>query len=243
MVTMPRRSHKFRQGDRAEYLAQFLLSRIAQTIPVPRQEDWGEDYVCALLIPEGDMLLHGTRFRVQVKASRKELAKVVGGYTEGRWRTHEVQWLLGRGPYPVGNDPLFLAVCDGEALELYAPFMMWWLRYRVGQPTEIEFKPGADPMGPTCADKPCRPATKRARKRRRDPGDGRRWEVPLGDPIVRLDRDLVSGDDHVIRPVREAIDAWCQADRKNRFMAAMNIPLVYRFWRWTTNAPPHGAVE
>jgi len=62
------RPRNTRIGDEAEYLTQFFLSRIAQAIPVPRQEDFGIDYHGALLIPTPTSLLHGPPFQTQVKS-------------------------------------------------------------------------------------------------------------------------------------------------------------------------------
>ena len=36
----------FRQGDRSEYLALYMLSALGLAVPVPRQEDVGIDFHC-----------------------------------------------------------------------------------------------------------------------------------------------------------------------------------------------------
>ncbi len=42
------RLRSFRLGDRTELMAEFALNTIAFTTRVPRQEDIGHDFVCAL---------------------------------------------------------------------------------------------------------------------------------------------------------------------------------------------------
>ena len=91
------RVFSFRQGDRAEYLAQYILSSFAISVPVPRQEDVGTDFHCSLLKREGTNLRPYLPFNIQIKSYGKEvLTKGIrfGGLTDaGNWRKHEVEQL------------------------------------------------------------------------------------------------------------------------------------------------------
>lgn len=63
------RLHSFRLGDRSELLVAQLLSALAFTTPVPRQEDIGFDFFCSLISREGNLLKAGPVFTVQAKSS------------------------------------------------------------------------------------------------------------------------------------------------------------------------------
>jgi hypothetical protein len=60
------RSRSFRLGDRSELLVQHLLTGIAFTTPVPRQEDIGIDFLCSLITGYGgeNLLKAGPAFSV-----------------------------------------------------------------------------------------------------------------------------------------------------------------------------------
>jgi hypothetical protein len=62
----------FRLGDRAELLVQHLLTGLAYTTPVPRQEDIGIDFLCSLITGgSDDQTLHAlTKHRGRVSATR-----------------------------------------------------------------------------------------------------------------------------------------------------------------------------
>ena len=59
----------FRQGNRSEYLAQYLLSYIGTSILVPRQEDVGIDFNCAISVNNGHIEEIKEQFHVQIKSN------------------------------------------------------------------------------------------------------------------------------------------------------------------------------
>jgi hypothetical protein len=61
-----------KKGDRAEYLAQYILSSIAVTVPVPRQEDFGSDFHCSMLRTEGQVVPPYLPFNIQIKRRSDE---------------------------------------------------------------------------------------------------------------------------------------------------------------------------
>ena len=94
------RVFSYRQGDRAEYLAQYILSAFAISVPVPRQEDVGNDFHCSLLRREGPSLYPYLPFNIQIKSHNDDLVKKgisFGGVTASaknpKWRKHEIEQL------------------------------------------------------------------------------------------------------------------------------------------------------
>ncbi len=65
------RLRSYRLGDRSELLVQHLLSGVAFTTPVPRQEDIGVDFLCSLItgLDDAGLLRAGPFFTVQAKSN------------------------------------------------------------------------------------------------------------------------------------------------------------------------------
>jgi hypothetical protein len=61
-----------KKGDRAEYLAQYILSSFAVSVPVPRQEDFGSDFHCSMLRTEGELVRPYLPFNIQIKRRSDE---------------------------------------------------------------------------------------------------------------------------------------------------------------------------
>jgi len=71
-----RRVFNWREGDRSEYVANFLLSAIGLVTPVPRQEDIGIDFHCALADQENGVLTFDYPFIVQAKSIGSPVVEV-----------------------------------------------------------------------------------------------------------------------------------------------------------------------
>lgn len=236
-----------RLGDRAEYLGTFLMSRIAQAVPVPRQEDYGIDYLGALLRPDGQAMLIGRRFAIQWKSNVASLREPFGAHRKGRWRPRECLWLLGREPFPVDTTPFFLGHVDVARgrVKLYATSLMWHARWR-GFPTEVEFVPEVWPRDDATFP-PVDPISMQPigsvypeGHPPSPPGLGQRAVVPLGYPIVELDMQMVAERDPSahLDAVRETLNAWCRVEELNRLAASLNVPVCFWHWSWMTNEPP-----
>jgi len=69
-----KRVYGYREGDRSEYLAQFLLSRFSFVYPFPRQEDFGvADFLCILGRIEKTVVFPEDGFYVQVKSNEDDI--------------------------------------------------------------------------------------------------------------------------------------------------------------------------
>lgn len=60
------RLFSFREGDRSEYLAQYLLSGLGLVTPVPRQEDIGFDFVCSIADEQVGVLTFNQQYLVSI---------------------------------------------------------------------------------------------------------------------------------------------------------------------------------
>jgi hypothetical protein len=56
----------YRQGDRSEYLAQYMLSAFGLAVKVPREEDIGVDFYCNLAKHVGKKITYFEPYNVQV---------------------------------------------------------------------------------------------------------------------------------------------------------------------------------
>ncbi len=117
----------FRQGNRSEYLAQYLLSYLGTTVFVPRQEDVGIDFNCAISVASGHVEEIKEQFHVQIKSNITddiefgEVAKT-GKNQKTKWKQYELEWLFNL------DNPLFIGIVnkDEGSLELYSTSFMWY---------------------------------------------------------------------------------------------------------------------
>jgi len=123
------RTLSYRQGDRAEYLAQYILSAFAISVPVPRQEDVGSDFHCSLLKREGNNLRPYLPFNIQIKSYADKIQQEgiqFGGITEkGRkWRKHEIEQLC------QADTPFLVGVVNKEEqwLDLFSTITRYFVR-------------------------------------------------------------------------------------------------------------------
>lgn len=123
------RLHSFRLGDRAELLAEQLLSSFAFTTRVPRQEDIGYDFFCSLITKEEQLLKAGPFFAVQAKSSTDPLIFD---------KDYEIAWIRDQ------ENPLFLCVADRPALAMDV-YSTWNVMCGplARKPSKITLRPGA----------------------------------------------------------------------------------------------------
>jgi hypothetical protein len=184
------RARSFRLGDRSELLVEHLLAGVAFTTRVPRQEDIGIDFLCALITGSegGELLKAGPFFAVQAKRSAGELVYE---------KPHELEWIANQ------ENPLLLCVADGAAaaMDVYSTWNLLcgvlggWKGQR--KPNRITLRPGKSGEWPGVTDKP----------------DGSQ-EILLGKPIVRIAHDDIVNETST-KEIAEVIGAWVAIDRTN----------------------------
>lgn len=179
----------FRLGDRAELLVQHLLTGLAFTTPVPRQEDIGIDFLCSLITGGSDDLLKpGPFFSVQAKSSADAVPYQ---------KAHELEWIRNQ------ENPLLLCVADRDAgaMDVYSTWNLicgvlnGWKGQK--EPNCIALCPGKSGDWPGVRDEP----------------DGSQ-KILLGKPIVRITHDLIF-DDVKTKEVTDVMAQWIVLDRVN----------------------------
>lgn len=223
--------NSFRQGNRTEYLATYLLSALGIAVKVPREEDVGIDFHCNLASDFGDGLLQFfAPYNVQIKAASGNRVKIqYGGVKDGKCKIHEVRWLLSQ------RTPFFIGLVDKQKgeIRLYSMANRWFAKYEEQVPCELVF----------VTDTPAaNEEVKIENVKKSDMDDVSipsgvarcSWEVPLGPPVMTLN-------------VEEAEDACCllnkrsnfkdfiYLDEKNGVFAGMGLPAFYWPFRVVPN--------
>ena len=185
------RSRTFRLGDRSELLVQNLLTGIAFTTPVPRQEDIGIDFMCSLITGygKGSLLKAGSVFSVQAKSNTDPVV-----YD----KPHEVEWITHQ------ENPLLICVADRNAgaMDVYSTWnllcavQMGWRGKKV--PDCIRLLPGKTGAKWPGVD---------------DQDDGSQ-DVSLGKPIIRIEHNQIFDETSMAAAVG-VIDEWVRLDRTN----------------------------
>ena len=221
------RFHNFREGDRSEYLAVYLLSRLGLVTQVPRQEDIGFDLICSLAEQEKGLLSFRHHYAVSVKSFSTPNAVLAPPESKEPDPTYceHFNWLFHL------ELPLILAVVNKEKQEvaLYSTLAAWFLYHeRLSECGIIELSPRTDPNAQT-----------RDVGRPRDlgqetkAGGRKRFEVDLGFPIAVLNvNDLVDTDllKRKKDSLRRVIDFGAQSAR----FAQMGTPY---FWWFNVTIP------
>ena len=134
------RSYSFREGDRSEYLAQFLLSGIGLCSSIPRQEDIGLDFLCSIADQEAKILSFGYPFMVSVKSLSTPNIELKAPKKPND-QSH-IQWLFRQ------DAPIFLGIVDKSeiSIRLYSLLPLWFLYYEGGPSCgSLAIKPRLDP--------------------------------------------------------------------------------------------------
>jgi hypothetical protein len=214
----------FRQGDRAEYLAQYILSALAITVPVPRPEDVGTDFHCSLLRRDGDNLRPSLPFNIQIKKSGDDVLKKgvrYGGLTDaGVWKLHEItQFCQTDSPFLIG-----IVNLESQRLDIFTTITRYfvlsnWLGK--GLPRQIAMIP-YDPVGEghlgagvqeDLDPKPIAPH--------------RLWKLPLGQPIVSIAIEE-SEDEKRCEEIKALLEPYLRMDQENA--VCFRIGLGYFLW-------------
>lgn len=218
------RQFSYRQGDRAEYLAQYILSAIAITVPVPRQEDIGTDFHCSLLRRVDNTLRPTFPFNIQIKSAGGKVLKDgirFGGVTDsGRWRKHEIDLLCQTDtPFLIG-----LVDLDKQCLHVFSTITRYFVLSNwqgTGLPREVALVPfdpaGEDSLGAGAQEE-------------LDAKEGmpsRLWKLPLGQPVVSISIGE-SEDPDRCETIKNLLEPFLRMDQENA--VCFRIGLGYFDW-------------
>jgi len=133
---MASRYYNFRQGDRSELLADYLLSGIGITTPVRRQDDTGFDFYCNISDQEKGILTFGYSYIIQIKSSSVNQVEF-GESDPTKWASHQVEWLF-RNELPI----LFGFVDKTlQKIEIYDCSSFEFFKFKRVLPAKLIFKP------------------------------------------------------------------------------------------------------
>ena len=171
----------FRQGNRSEYLALYILSALGIVVKVPIEEDIGADFHCSLAKVEKNKMTFQAPFIVQVK-SKSEKFTYGGPNRKEKWKKDEVDWLFNQ------ELPLLIGIADKNngVLELFTTSSMWVARYYSGENGQVILQPNI----PSSHNEDLKiPPPIEMKDWPQRIGDGKKWEVPLGPPLVSMNID------------------------------------------------------
>lgn len=175
----------FREGDRVEYLALYLLSSFGLVTPVPRQEDIGVDFNVLIADQESGHLTYGYPFLIQTKTSNCRKISYGNLTKSGRWKQEEIYWLFRH------DNPLFIGLIDVDkvSLRIYQTTPLWfiWRESIDCGKVSMVFGSSEVELG--------RPQKREIKNRKTNHGDGYEYIVNLGPPIIDAsERDLSNKD-------------------------------------------------
>jgi hypothetical protein len=215
------RSHNFREGDRSEYLAVYLLSRVGLVTQVPRQEDIGFDLICNVADQESDLLSFNHHYAVTLKSDSTPTVELVPPISkkDDRSYTSHYEWLFRL------ELPLFLGVVDKESqkISLYSMLPAWFVFHEI-RPDEIgiiEFVPYNGGEETRSVGRPVdQGPDARAAGRKR-------FTVDLGYPIMVLDpADLRNNE--LLACKKKSLRKAIELGGHNSQLAKMGTP--YHWW-------------
>jgi len=196
----------YREGNRSEYLAQYLMSAIGLCAPVLRQEDIGIDFYCSIAERANRVLTFHSPFGLQVKSDSDPLT--FGGTDDkGNWKAAEIAWLQSQ------ELPLLIGVVSKKthSMRLHSTQMLAHVFAQSLVPGQVNLVPDAE--RDSSANVPHAAGSAQA-ELPEEHGDRRVWEVPLGPPVAVV--DLASVEDEEERSkIRHSLTASVRLDAAN----------------------------
>jgi hypothetical protein len=209
------RLRSFRLGDRSELLVQHLLTGLAFTTPVPRQEDIGFDFLCSLIsyTQNSGLLRAGPFFTVQAKSK---------GISEIPYQhPHQLEWITQQ------ENPMLICIADRDTTSMNI-YSTWNLLCGVlaGHPvTRTASKIVL-----------CPERTNRDWPHISNLRDGTQ-EILLGNPIAHITHDDVV-DEERMKEIAAVLGAWITFDRLNIVNSRAGLHWVVAPQSYETNKLP-----
>jgi hypothetical protein len=221
------RFYNWREGDRSEYLAVYLLSALGLVTQVPRQEDIGFDLICDLAEQDSGILSFHHHYAVSVKSASTPRAVLAPPESKKEDPTYckHFDWLFNL------ELPLMLAVVDKEKQELalYSTLPAWFLFH------ETLHECGIIELVPRIDDDGNNPNVYRPKDCGTDPeaGGKRRFEVDLGFPITKLTVDDLKNKE-LLKQKKESLCKAIELGTESARFAQSGTPY---FWWFNVTIP------
>jgi hypothetical protein len=231
------------EGDKGEYLAQYLLSFIGLPLPVLRQVDIGIDFYCNISDDSQKLLTFSHPFSIQIKKLNEKddrLSQQIsyGGITKKKkWKRYEIDWLFNPGV------PFFIGLVDSKRrnLLIYSTSATWFSYHGQSVPTKIILEPR---IYSDSNDLVHGPKTKEIESLKGETiyGDGKEHIVDLGDPIIEIDINAIEDKEkisHLKNALRKFIDNIEQRNIIQRKLRSSffwwNKDMKNGQWAWHVN--------
>jgi hypothetical protein len=228
-VKMTGQRHKMDAiGSNYQDFVKTVLGRIAVSVDVPRQHDYGIDLYCQLLKESGPTTQTVTElFAVQVKGGQEQLR--YGGIHKGKWKEYEFTWLKSLA------NPLYLAHVDENrsTVGLFSLWPLWWLLWQISpHPFYIGITSKPAQENPYSWQRP----VSRVDPRGSGHGDGCSWTIDLGSPFLELTLHRLQ-DKSFREKATSILQTRVSTDHLNLMRYHQFIPAIVGFTEWTTNSP------
>lgn len=213
-------AYNFREGNRSEYLANYLLSGLGLVTAVPRQEDIGFDFYCQLADQESGNLTFSFPFVIQIKSKGKEASKIVYGNPDvNKWNQGNIEWLSRL------EIPFFIGILckDTMQLDIYSTSLLYITFMHSPLPSIIELYPRLKRDGSRIK----KPEKELLKDWDSSKGDGYRHKVDLGNPVVTFtNADL--REETILKDRKDTLRNCIFRDQQNKLFQKLNIP--FSFW-------------
>lgn len=223
------RVYNFREGDRSEYLANYLLSGLGLVTAVSRQEDIGFDFYCQLADQEAGNLSFGYPFVIQIKSFGVDNI-IYGENNPDKWKIENLNWLFRL------EIPFFIGIVCKEQMRLdfYNTSPLNFIFFENPNPSiiilKIRYENGSKDIG--------RPVSQVIPNWQSDKGDGNKYIVDLGAPIITIN----NADLHDINKLKDKKDMLkniISLEQENYLFRKLKVP----YFRWTYNIKTNGDIQ
>lgn len=213
------RYYNYREGDRSEYLANYLLSGLGLVTGVPRQEDIGFDFYCQIADQELGNLSFGYPFIVQVKSESADRISY-GNAEHDKWSPDNLNWLQRQ------EIPLLFGFINKKKMwiDLYNCSVLRFIFVENPNPTIIEFVPRSSIR----KDKIDRPIKSEIVGWPSGKGDGFSYKVDLGDPIISFGNDDLFNKAK-LRTIKGVLRNLVTMEQQNILFSKLHLP----HFNWT----------
>jgi hypothetical protein len=222
--------YSFRQGDRTEYLALYMLSALGLAVKVPREEDVGIDFHCTLGKRIDNIISYYAPFNVQVKASSVKELSYGGSNDKGIWKEHEINWILNQ------RTPFFVAIVDKAAgqMDLFSTATRWFAVHNPSGklPYELVFRPYTPDENADLHNGQKEPINVETTQG----VEAVRWVLPLGQPVLSMTFNRAE-DNEFVNMAREIIVQYINIDVQNAVAISNGLQLLLWPLRISTNKP------
>jgi len=219
------RHYSFREGDRSEYLANYLLSGLGLVTAITRQEDIGFDFYCQLADQEHGYLTFGYPFVIQVKSSG--IDRITYGNSDiNKWKKENIEWLF------KFELPFFIGIVDKAKMQIdiYNCSTLRFLLIANLFPSIIEFE-FMKSKSTSETKKPYKEVLKNWSDKNK--GDGHKHIINIGKPLVTITNNDIYNNTKILVQKKNILRKAITMEQNNILFKKLELP--YFHWIKTIN--------